>query len=53
MTTGFGIPDKKVTPELTAKMPLEVEGDRFMQNKPFIFTSGWSKTHGGVATAAA
>jgi orotate phosphoribosyltransferase len=53
MTTGLGFPDKKVTAELTVKIPLEVEVKRFMQDKPFIFTSGWSKAHGGVATAAA
>ena len=38
MTAGF--PDKKVMAELTAKMLLEVEAVRFMQDKPFIFTSG-------------
>jgi orotate phosphoribosyltransferase len=37
-TTSF--PDKKVIAELTAKMFLEVEAVRFMQDKPFIFTSG-------------
>jgi orotate phosphoribosyltransferase len=28
--------------ELTAKMLLEVEAVRFMEDKPFIFTSGWA-----------
>jgi orotate phosphoribosyltransferase len=40
MTAGAGFPDKKVMAELTAKMLLEVEAVRFMQDKPFIFTSG-------------
>src|SRR5688500_7251168 len=35
-----GFTDKKVMAELTAKMLLEVEAVRFMDNKPFIFTSG-------------
>jgi len=35
-------PDKAVMAELTAKMLLEVEAVRFMQDKPFIFTSGWA-----------
>jgi orotate phosphoribosyltransferase len=38
--TAAGFPDKKVMAELTAKMLLEVEAVRFMQDKPFIFTSG-------------
>src|SRR5260370_25341638 len=42
MTTGLGFPDKKVIAELTAKMLLEVEAVRFMEDKPFIFTSGWA-----------
>ena len=37
-----GFPDKKVMAELTAKMLLEVEAVRFMDDKPFIFTSGWA-----------
>lgn len=37
---GIGFPDKKVIAELTAKMLLEVEAVRFMDDKPFIFTSG-------------
>src|ERR1700693_1016353 len=37
-----GFPDKKVMPELTAKMLLEVEAVRFMADKPFILTSGWA-----------
>src|SRR5499426_2728932 len=40
MTAGAGFPDRKVMAELTAKMLLEVEAVRFMQDKPFIFTSG-------------
>ena len=39
---GLGFPDKKVMAELTAKMLLEVEAVRFMDDKPFIFTSGWA-----------
>jgi orotate phosphoribosyltransferase len=42
MTAGAGFPDKKVIAELTAKMLLEVEAVRFMEEKPFIFTSGWA-----------
>src|SRR6266852_402412 len=42
MTTGLGFPDKKVIAELTAKMLLEVDAVRFMEDKPFIFTSGWA-----------
>ena len=42
MTTGLGFADKKVMAELTAKMLLEVEAVRFMEDKPFIFTSGWA-----------
>ena len=42
MTSGLGFPDKKVMSELTAKMLLEVEAVRFMDDKPFIFTSGWA-----------
>jgi orotate phosphoribosyltransferase len=42
MTMGLGFPDKKVMAELTAKMLLEVEAVRFMEDKPFIFTSGWA-----------
>lgn len=38
--SGIGFPDKKVIAELTAKMLLEVEAVRFMDDKPFIFTSG-------------
>ena len=34
--------DRKVMAELTAKMLLEVEAVRFMEDKPFIFTSGWA-----------
>jgi orotate phosphoribosyltransferase len=42
MTMGLGFPDSKVMAELTAKMLLEVEAVRFMEDKPFIFTSGWA-----------
>src|SRR5262249_22362558 len=42
MTMGLGFPEKKVIAELTAKMLLEVEAVRFMEDKPFIFTSGWA-----------
>src|SRR5262245_28783585 len=42
MTAGTGFPDKKVIAELTAKMLLEVDAVRFMADRPFIFTSGWS-----------
>jgi orotate phosphoribosyltransferase len=35
-------PDKSLMAELTAKMLLEVEAVRFMEDKPFIFTSGWA-----------
>ena len=38
--SGIGFPDKKAIAELTAKMLLEVEAVRFMDDKPFIFTSG-------------
>src|SRR5436853_6251921 len=37
----IGFPDRKVMAELTAKMLLEVEAVRFMEDKPFIFTSAW------------
>src|SRR3954454_13340307 len=42
MTMGLGFPDRKVMAELTAKMLLEVEAIRFMDDKPLIFTSGWA-----------
>jgi orotate phosphoribosyltransferase len=42
MAAGAGFPDKTVMAELTAKMLLEVEAVRFMEEKPFIFTSGWA-----------
>src|SRR6201995_2267077 len=42
MTQGLGFADRKVMAELTAKMLLEVEAVRFMEDKPFIFTSGWA-----------
>jgi orotate phosphoribosyltransferase len=34
--------DKKTIAELTAKMYLDVGAVRFMQDKPYIFTSGWA-----------
>ena len=42
MTQGLGFTDRKTMAELTAKMLLEVEAVRFMDDKPFIFTSGWA-----------
>jgi orotate phosphoribosyltransferase len=42
MAAGAGFPDKAVMAELTAKILLEVEAVRFMEDKPFIFTSGWA-----------
>ena len=42
MSAGLGFTDKKTMSELTAKMLLEVEAVRFMEDKPFIFTSGWA-----------
>ncbi len=42
MAAGAGFPDRTVIAELTARMLLEVEAVRFMQDKPFIFTSGWA-----------
>jgi orotate phosphoribosyltransferase len=40
MTTAGGVPDRTAMAEATAKMLLEVEAVRFMDDKPFIFTSG-------------
>ena len=34
--------DKQVIAELTAKMLIEVQAVRFMDDKPFTFTSGWA-----------
>ena len=34
--------DKKTIAELTARMYLDTGAVRFMQDKPFIFTSGWA-----------
>src|SRR6202142_4266868 len=36
------ITDKKTIAEQTAKMYLDVRAVRFMEEKPFIFTSGWA-----------
>jgi orotate phosphoribosyltransferase len=40
MTTQFL--DKKTIAELTARMYLDTGAVRFMEDKPFIFTSGWA-----------
>jgi len=40
MSQGIGFPDAKVMAELTAKMLIEVDAIRFMDDKPFIYTSG-------------
>ncbi len=37
-----GFPSKEEMAELTAKMLLEVDAVRFMEDKPFIYTSGWA-----------
>ena len=42
MSTSVSFVDRKVMAEITAKMLLEVEAIRFMDDKPFIFTSGWA-----------
>ncbi len=42
MSAVTAFPDKALMAELTAKMLLEVEAVRFMEEKPFIFTSGWA-----------
>jgi orotate phosphoribosyltransferase len=42
MIFSASFPEKTVMAELTAKMLIEVEAVRFMENKPFIFTSGWA-----------
>ncbi|MGA6975335.1 MAG: orotate phosphoribosyltransferase, partial [Pseudolabrys sp.] len=36
------ITDAKTIAEQTAKMYLDVGAVRFMEDKPFIFTSGWA-----------
>ena len=36
------IPDKKAIAEQTARMYLDTGAVRFMEDKPFIFTSGWA-----------
>jgi orotate phosphoribosyltransferase len=36
------IPDKKTIAERTARMYLDTGAVRFMEDKPFIFTSGWA-----------
>jgi orotate phosphoribosyltransferase len=42
MTSPATYLDKKTIAELTAKMYLDVGAVRFMEDKPFIFTSGWA-----------
>jgi orotate phosphoribosyltransferase len=42
MTDPNSFLDKKTIAELTARMYLETGAVRFMQDKPFIFTSGWA-----------
>ena len=42
MAPGAEFLDKKTIAELTAKMYLDVGAVRFMEDKPFIFTSGWA-----------
>src|ERR1041385_7389204 len=43
MTTPMTTPlDKKAIAEQTAKIYLDTGAVRFMQDKPFIFTSGWA-----------
>jgi len=37
-----GFASKEEMAELTAKMLLEVDAVRFMEDKPFIYTSGWA-----------
>jgi orotate phosphoribosyltransferase len=42
MSPGTEFLDKKTIAELTARMYLDTGAVRFMQDKPFIFTSGWA-----------
>ena len=42
MATSATITDPKAIAEQTAKMYLDVGAVRFMEGKPFIFTSGWA-----------
>ncbi len=42
MTPGFEFLDRKTIAELTARMYLDTGAVRFMEDKPFIFTSGWA-----------
>ncbi len=42
MTSPSQFLDKKTIAELTARMYLDTGAVRFMQDKPFIFTSGWA-----------
>ena len=42
MSTDAKFLDKKTIAELTARMYLDTGAVRFMDDKPFIFTSGWA-----------
>ena len=42
MTPNAHILDPKAIAEQTARMYLDVGAVRFMEDKPFIFTSGWA-----------
>jgi len=42
MTSNAHFLDKKTIAELTARMYLDTGAVRFMEGKPFIFTSGWA-----------
>jgi orotate phosphoribosyltransferase len=42
MTAKFELLDKKTVAEMTARMYLDTGAVRFMDDKPFIFTSGWA-----------
>ncbi len=42
MTSAAKFLDKKTIAEQTARMYLDIGAVRFMQDKPFIFTSGWA-----------
>ncbi|MDB5560003.1 MAG: orotate phosphoribosyltransferase [Enterovirga sp.] len=42
MFQGVTFADKAIAAETTARMLFEVDAVRFMEDKPFIFTSGWA-----------
>ena len=42
MFQGVGFADREAVARLTARMLFEVDAVRFMEDKPFIFTSGWA-----------